>query len=169
MSVRNYHYTLSNIPEVRRSHPLRGGNLKSLSCNIKFTVSDGRYGQSESKCHCVWIYLCHNNIYLQKLGCYPVAVVILHLNKTWNWLLLNLSREGYMRSMTPNSLSVGTNVLYQRDRLTQYLICHHLSLFYYDVTPQSFFRNFGIHWNIGCHTQKEGTFLLTTVTNQPQL
>jgi len=26
-------------------------------------------------------------------------VVILHVNKTWNWLLLNLSREGYMRSM----------------------------------------------------------------------
>ena len=41
----------------------------------------------------------YNNIYLLQLGCYPVAVVILHVNKTWNWLLLNLSREGYMRSM----------------------------------------------------------------------
>ena len=40
-----------------------------------------------------------NNIYLLQLGCHPVAVVILHVNKTWNWLLLNLSREGYMRSM----------------------------------------------------------------------
>ena len=40
-----------------------------------------------------------NNIYLLQLGCYPVAVVILHVYKTWNWLLLNLSREGYMRSM----------------------------------------------------------------------
>jgi len=38
-------------------------------------------------------------IYLLQLGCYPVAVVILHVNKTWNWLLLDLSREGYMRSM----------------------------------------------------------------------
>ena len=37
--------------------------------------------------------------YLLQLGCYPVAVVILHVNKTLNWLLLNLSREGYMRSM----------------------------------------------------------------------
>ena len=41
----------------------------------------------------------NNNIYLLQLGCYPVAVVILHVYKTWNWLLLNLSREGYMRSM----------------------------------------------------------------------
>jgi len=37
--------------------------------------------------------------YLLQLGCYPVTVVILHLYKTWNWLLPNLSREGYMRSM----------------------------------------------------------------------
>jgi len=41
----------------------------------------------------------NNNIYLLQLGCHPVAVVILHVNKTWNWLLINLSREGYMRSM----------------------------------------------------------------------
>jgi len=41
----------------------------------------------------------NNNIYLLQLGCYQVAMVILHVNKTWNWLLLNLSREGYMRSM----------------------------------------------------------------------
>ena len=37
--------------------------------------------------------------YLLQLGCHPVAVVILHVYKTWNWLLLNLSWEGYMRSM----------------------------------------------------------------------
>ena len=41
----------------------------------------------------------NNNIYLLQLGCNPVAVVMLHVYKTWNWLLLNLSREGYMRSM----------------------------------------------------------------------
>ena len=41
----------------------------------------------------------NNNIYLLQLGCHPVAVVILHVNKTWIWLLLNLSREGYIRSM----------------------------------------------------------------------
>jgi len=31
--------------------------------------------------------------------CHPVAVVILHVYIIWNWLLLNLSREGYMRSV----------------------------------------------------------------------
>ena len=41
----------------------------------------------------------YNNIYLLQLGCYPVSAVILHVYKTWNWLLLNLSRQGYMRSM----------------------------------------------------------------------
>jgi len=41
----------------------------------------------------------NNNIYLLQLGRYPVVVVILHINKTGNWLLINLSREGYMRSM----------------------------------------------------------------------
>jgi len=41
----------------------------------------------------------NNNIYLLQLGCYPVAMVILHVNKTLNWLLLNLSREGYIRNM----------------------------------------------------------------------
>ena len=41
----------------------------------------------------------NNNIYLLQLGCNLVAVVILHVYKTWNWLQLNLSREGYMRIM----------------------------------------------------------------------
>ena len=41
----------------------------------------------------------NNNNHLPQLGCYPVTVVILHVHKTWNWLLLNLSGEGYMRSM----------------------------------------------------------------------
>ena len=40
----------------------------------------------------------YNNNKLQ-LGCHPVAVVILHVYKTWNRLLINLSLEGYMRSM----------------------------------------------------------------------
>ena len=52
---------------------------------------------------CLWrqnrVFRNNKNIYLLQLGCHPVAVVILHANKTWNWLLLNLSREGYMRSM----------------------------------------------------------------------
>jgi len=41
----------------------------------------------------------NNNIYSLQLGCHPVAVIILHVYKVWNWLLINLSREGYMRSM----------------------------------------------------------------------
>jgi len=41
----------------------------------------------------------NNNIYLLQLGCNPVSVVMLHVYKTLNWLLLNLSSEGYMRSM----------------------------------------------------------------------
>ena len=54
--------------------------------------------------------LCNfNNIYELQLGCHPVAVVILHVNKTWYWLLLNLSREGYMRSMWWQLGILGTN------------------------------------------------------------
>ena len=41
----------------------------------------------------------NNKIPLLKFVCHPVAVVILHVYKIWNWLLINLSREGYMRSM----------------------------------------------------------------------
>ena len=33
------------------------------------------------------------------MGCYVVEVVILHVYKIRNWLLLNLILEGYMRSM----------------------------------------------------------------------
>ena len=45
----------------------------------------------------------NNNIYLLQLGCHPVAVVILQVYKTWNWLLLNLSRDGYyMRACSGN-------------------------------------------------------------------
>jgi len=45
------------------------------------------------------IFWAYNNIYVLQLGCYPVAVVILHVYKTWNWLLINLSQKGYKRSM----------------------------------------------------------------------
>ena len=54
----------------------------------------------------IMLYINNNNnnnyyyyyYYLLQLGCYPVAVVILHVHKTLNRLLLNLSREGYMRT-----------------------------------------------------------------------
>jgi len=41
----------------------------------------------------------NNNIYYLQLDCHLVAVVILHIYKIWNWLLINLSWEAYMRSM----------------------------------------------------------------------
>jgi len=41
----------------------------------------------------------YNNIYVLKYVCHPVVMVILLVYKIWNWLLINLSREGYMRSM----------------------------------------------------------------------
>jgi len=43
----------------------------------------------------------NNNIfiYLLQLCFYPVVVFIVNVNRTRNWLLLNLSPEGYMRSM----------------------------------------------------------------------
>jgi len=44
-------------------------------------------------------YLFNSNNNKLQMGCYPVAVIILHVYKTWNLLLVNLSREGYIRSM----------------------------------------------------------------------
>jgi len=71
---------LYNIAAERRT-----SNVRSFVSSKKQSLSDS--GDD------------NNNIYLLQLGCYPVAVVILHVNKTLNWLLLNLSWEGYMRSM----------------------------------------------------------------------
>ena len=45
---------------------------------------------SSSSYLCLYTY--NNNIYKLQFGCHPVAVVILHVNKTWNSLLLDLSR-----------------------------------------------------------------------------
>ena len=42
---------------------------------------------------------CVNNNNKLQLGCHPVAVVILHVYTKWNWLLINLIREDYIRSM----------------------------------------------------------------------
>ena len=65
-------------------------------------------GRAGVQIYCVWSFEeesetqwkhYNNNIYLLQLGCQPVAVVILHVYKILNWLLINLSREGYMRSM----------------------------------------------------------------------
>jgi len=47
---------------------------------------------------------------LLQLGCHPVAVFILHVNKTLNWLLLNLSWEGYMRSIWWQTWNLGNHL-----------------------------------------------------------
>jgi len=59
-------------------------------CVVEIVLSSPRYNNNNNS---------NNNIYLLQSDCYPVAVVILHVNRTCNWLLLNLSLEGYMRSM----------------------------------------------------------------------
>ena len=72
---------------------------------MRLEEAQGRTGGSErgkQACGqpvCVNNININNNIYLLQLGCYPRAVVILNVNKTLNWLLLNLSREGCMRKM----------------------------------------------------------------------
>ena len=54
----------------------------------------------------LWIVLI---FYLLQLSCSPVAVVMLHVYKTRNWLQINLCREGYMRSMQWQLRFFGTN------------------------------------------------------------
>ena len=80
------------------SHIIR----KVLQCEA-WSVSGGdhRWFKGSTRKKCLWqeTYILYNNNNLLQLGCYPVAVVILHAYKVWNSLLLNLSREFYMRSM----------------------------------------------------------------------
>ena len=80
-----------------KTHEERVSNCRILGLSVnKFNVI-----YFHMSCHkCVQNVLQYNNnINILQLGCHPVAVVILHVHKTWNWLLLNLSLEGYMRSM----------------------------------------------------------------------
>ena len=56
--------------------------------------------------------------------CHPVAVVILHVYRIRSWLLLNLSREGYMRSMQQQLGVLGTiSALAYRHRETKKHLC----------------------------------------------
>jgi len=41
-SVENYHHTLRNIPEERRSHLVRGGSLKSSNSHLFEVSNDGK-------------------------------------------------------------------------------------------------------------------------------
>ena len=56
----------------------------------------------------------NNNNKLQ-MGCHPVAVIILHVYKIRNWLLINLSWEGYMGGMLWQLGMLGT--------ISAFLIC----------------------------------------------
>ena len=58
------------------------------------------------------------------MGCHPVAVVILHAYKIGNWLLLNLSQEGCMRSMQWQLGILGTiSAFAYRHRETEKTLC----------------------------------------------
>jgi len=85
---------ICRLPGCTASHSrhFRTGVTEHKMCMFIFsTTFVWNISHSKNKCR-------HNNNKLQ-LGCHPVAVVILHVYKIWNWLLLNLSREGYMTSM----------------------------------------------------------------------
>ena len=81
-------------------HPL------NITCYLKSLKYESRWGSEWRVCSThieeigqVYNNNNNNNNNLLQLGCHPVAVIILHVYKTWNWFLLNLSREGYVRCM----------------------------------------------------------------------
>ena len=87
-SVRN-DYTLRNSPEECSSRLRPGGNLKSRMHNeVQFNYLSDEAFQCVSVPYSIttvfnFLYLyIYIFIYLLQLGCYPVAVVILHVNKT---------------------------------------------------------------------------------------
>ena len=63
------------------------------SCAVKRKVPDITHTYSTGKMYN------NNTIYLLQLGCHPVAMVILHVNKTWNWLL-KLNSVALVRTRT---------------------------------------------------------------------
>ena len=92
-------FHLSPIGRIWRSEKMRRGlwwrgavyvRNKTDICSVCY------YNNNNNNYYYYYYYYYY---YLLQLGCHPVAVVILHVCKIWNWLLLNLSREGYMRNM----------------------------------------------------------------------
>ena len=57
----------------------------------------------------IYLFICLF-IYILQLGCYPVAVIILHVYKTWNWLLINLSPEGLHEKHVVATWNVGNRL-----------------------------------------------------------
>ena len=79
---------LSALEKRRKTVAFIGFAVRTTDIT-KFRVITNYFGHNNN----------NNNIYLLQLGFNPVAVVMLHVHKTRNWLLLNLSLEGYLRSM----------------------------------------------------------------------
>jgi len=62
-----------------------GDIIKACKISVWELREDPTWGHRHRCEDCIKI---NNNIYLLQLGCNPVAVVMLHVYKTWNWLLL---------------------------------------------------------------------------------
>jgi len=68
-------------------------HLITYSMEQSYSWEANRFSASEEITRILWNpNNNNNNYYLLQLGCHPVAVVILHVHKIWNWLLINLSR-----------------------------------------------------------------------------
>ena len=83
----NSNFILFYTSSTQKKNQKKPQNLASIIAGLRMKTNYVNY------------YYYYYYYYLLQLGCYPVAVVVLHVYKIWNWLLLNLSREGYMRSM----------------------------------------------------------------------
>jgi hypothetical protein len=71
-SVQNYHYTLRNIPEERRSHLHRGGSLKSRRAVTAFGTLFLASGFLQSHLFCDTVVVCilsFNILVLQYFVC----------------------------------------------------------------------------------------------------
>jgi hypothetical protein len=67
-SVRNYHYTLRNKPEERRSHLYRGGSLQSRSVSEPLPLCHIFTTFNILVAVCLWFRLSQFNIYIYMLG-----------------------------------------------------------------------------------------------------
>ena len=108
---------------------INGANSSPIWSNWTQGFERGNRRSSEYlrvQAHRAWekcLIIIINNNKLQ-LGCPPVAVVVLCVYKIWNWLLLNFSREGYMRSTEWQLGMLGTvSAFVYRHRETKKNLC----------------------------------------------
>ena len=94
---------------------------KTSSTCLWLSVSNSRRFEIS---HCNIIIIIVIIIIIKCKSCQPVAVVILHVHKTWNCLLLDISLEGYMRSMWWQLGMLGTiSAFAYRHRETKKNLC----------------------------------------------